>query len=356
MASISTQDILKDVNYGQMTKNFHGLKFLQDIGFKGVQITQKITNKSTECDEEWYGSTSVKQPVEILSGPDAKYWNATMFIPDAKNGKVDESIKTAVYVGTFETKTDAKATITRSLLNVGLVHNENDTLVAGIFRAFDSTTYRTKEQLEKSLKLCGTCQARYCKLRCAGCMAAFYCKKECQIIDWKEGGHQKICKQLQKERGVIKKAQKEKKKTLKKLEKAEKKVERELTKGATDEKLQKEMKVIIDKMEYYNSHPNENDSHYRAFAIEENFQTDVEWDAAVAVGLLPALRNWIQSFEVSNNGTKKFNEKWMTSPAQWIYNTLLNGRVLANSILLMRIAVINFSSRQKMHGTPVSMQ
>ena len=335
MASLRAEDaqeILNDVKYDQLIKNVKGLKFLQDNNFLGVQITQKIiTNKSNECDEEWYGSTSIKQPVEIVSGPDAKHWNATLFIPDVKNGKVDDSMKTAVYVGTFETKVDAKSAIASTLLNIGLVHEENDSLTTNIFKTFDPMTYRTREQLEKSLKLCGTCQARYCKLRCAGCNAAFYCKRECQIIDWKEGGHKKICKQLQKERKKIKKVQKEKKKTLKKADKADKKVERTLTKGATDEKLQKEMKVIIDKMEYYNSHPDENDSHYRTSAIEEYFQTDVEWDAAVAVGLLPALRNWIQSFEVSNNATKKFNQKWMTSPAQWIYNTLLNGRTKGNT-------------------------
>ncbi|KAJ7261168.1 hypothetical protein C8J57DRAFT_1337253 [Mycena rebaudengoi] len=32
--------------------------------------------------------------------------------------------------------------------------------------------------------------------RCSGCGTSYYCSKECQIIDWKIGGHRKVCKRF----------------------------------------------------------------------------------------------------------------------------------------------------------------
>ena len=34
-------------------------------------------------------------------------------------------------------------------------------------------------------------------LKCSGCRQAFYCSKECQVRDWKEGGHKEVCKLIQ---------------------------------------------------------------------------------------------------------------------------------------------------------------
>lgn len=32
---------------------------------------------------------------------------------------------------------------------------------------------------------------------CAGCLHVHYCGKECQVYDWKNGGHQKYCRDIQ---------------------------------------------------------------------------------------------------------------------------------------------------------------
>ena len=37
--------------------------------------------------------------------------------------------------------------------------------------------------------------------RCSGCRQAYYCSKECQVRDWKEGGHKEVCKSIQRSHG-----------------------------------------------------------------------------------------------------------------------------------------------------------
>jgi hypothetical protein len=37
--------------------------------------------------------------------------------------------------------------------------------------------------------------------RCSGCRQAYYCGKECQVRDWKEGGHKEVCRSIQRSRG-----------------------------------------------------------------------------------------------------------------------------------------------------------
>lgn len=35
---------------------------------------------------------------------------------------------------------------------------------------------------------------------CAGCSNVAYCSRECQKLDWKQGGHRKACFEIQNER------------------------------------------------------------------------------------------------------------------------------------------------------------
>jgi hypothetical protein len=32
--------------------------------------------------------------------------------------------------------------------------------------------------------------------KCSGCRAVWYCGEACQLADWREGGHRRVCKQL----------------------------------------------------------------------------------------------------------------------------------------------------------------
>jgi hypothetical protein len=31
-------------------------------------------------------------------------------------------------------------------------------------------------------------------MKCSGCLLRVYCGKECQVKDWKDGGHKKECR------------------------------------------------------------------------------------------------------------------------------------------------------------------
>jgi hypothetical protein len=60
---------------------------------------------------------------------------------------------------------------------------------------------RGMENLEIDKKVCFTCKrsengSDQTLLKCGGCKAVSYCSKECQVKDWKQGGHKQVCKAL----------------------------------------------------------------------------------------------------------------------------------------------------------------
>ncbi|KAK6980968.1 hypothetical protein R3P38DRAFT_3294151, partial [Favolaschia claudopus] len=68
-------------------------------------------------------------------------------------------------------------------------------IVAGAKRAqllweidHDESSLRACDNLS-----CGEIRLRACLRRCSKCRSSYYCNRECQIADWKEGGHFTIC-------------------------------------------------------------------------------------------------------------------------------------------------------------------
>ena len=48
---------------------------------------------------------------------------------------------------------------------------------------------------DEASKYCGTCKKRDIKLtQCSKCYSIYYCSRECQGKDWKEGHHKEDCK------------------------------------------------------------------------------------------------------------------------------------------------------------------
>ena len=55
---------------------------------------------------------------------------------------------------------------------------------------------------EDSVSFCVLCGEQPDKLRvCKACRCVMYCSRTCQIVDWKFGGHRKVCKGKKGKRG-----------------------------------------------------------------------------------------------------------------------------------------------------------
>ena len=49
--------------------------------------------------------------------------------------------------------------------------------------------------IAQASKVCGSCGYKKIELTaCSRCLTAYYCSKECQVKDWKEGHHKEDCK------------------------------------------------------------------------------------------------------------------------------------------------------------------
>ena len=49
---------------------------------------------------------------------------------------------------------------------------------------------------QQILRYCEFCESKDAVKRCGGCRASWYCSTQCQIMDWKQGGHKQKCRAL----------------------------------------------------------------------------------------------------------------------------------------------------------------
>ncbi|KAJ7623991.1 hypothetical protein B0H17DRAFT_1288782 [Mycena rosella] len=92
------------------------------------------------------------------------------------------------------------AAIDAALRDIDVLTNKGQALVdlthkrLAVVEMFDSPEY-------VPLKACDNLEVQQCAIisdktrfqRCSGCLCFYYCSQECQIIDWRVGGHQEAC-------------------------------------------------------------------------------------------------------------------------------------------------------------------
>ena len=49
---------------------------------------------------------------------------------------------------------------------------------------------------QQILRYCEFCESKDAGKRCGGCRMSWYCSTQCQIMDWKQGGHKQKCRAL----------------------------------------------------------------------------------------------------------------------------------------------------------------
>lgn len=67
------------------------------------------------------------------------------------------------------------------------------TQAAKAFRHYGTTQRHHRDTLAWLLGECGRCHKHGATRKCSKCKEVFYCSQECQVADWKQGGHKNSC-------------------------------------------------------------------------------------------------------------------------------------------------------------------